>query len=275
MPPRRNVAPPNAVRQFVCDICDKGYPRQPDFENHLRSYDHNHRQRLLDMKKITARSEQERGERKRGPDHSKAIDGPSKRVAGAPRFTRVGDTALTGATSARFTKVGPPPSTTKIEPERTPAEGASQQADATAHNSKEGDGDRIAMLLEKQDRVQKGPQGLKELNANKEKQSADEPFPPRGLIQDQQEHETDDRFEETENAVEERDDKAKSTDMIEEVITWEQYDFTKPTGCDHATCPGCRIDGIGDGGDVFPTGMGDDTGAPPFGMQALKSVETA
>ena len=31
-------------------------------------------------------------------------------------------------------------------------------------------------------------------------------------------------------------------------ITWEEYDFTKPTGCDHASCPGCRTDGIWSGG---------------------------
>ena len=30
-------------------------------------------------------------------------------------------------------------------------------------------------------------------------------------------------------------------------ITWEEYDFTKPTGCDHASCPGCKTDGIWSG----------------------------
>jgi hypothetical protein len=37
-------------------------------------------------------------------------------------------------------------------------------------------------------------------------------------------------------------------DMVEgeeeESVTWEEYDFTKPTGCDHASCPGCKTDGI-------------------------------
>nr|GFD57533.1 hypothetical protein [Tanacetum cinerariifolium] len=32
-----------------------------------------------------------------------------------------------------------------------------------------------------------------------------------------------------------------------EAITWEEYDFTKPTGCDHATCGGCKTDGIWSG----------------------------
>lgn len=31
-------------------------------------------------------------------------------------------------------------------------------------------------------------------------------------------------------------------------ITWEEYDFTKPTGCDHASCTGCKTDGIWNGG---------------------------
>jgi hypothetical protein len=30
----------------------------------------------------------------------------------------------------------------------------------------------------------------------------------------------------------------------EEVVTSEEYDFTKPTGCEHAGCPGCVTDGI-------------------------------
>ena len=33
-----------------------------------------------------------------------------------------------------------------------------------------------------------------------------------------------------------------------EEITWEEYDFTKPTGCDRSSCPGCKTDGIWSGG---------------------------
>jgi hypothetical protein len=36
-------------------------------------------------------------------------------------------------------------------------------------------------------------------------------------------------------------------DDEEEAITWEEYDFTKPTGCDHSSCGGCKTDGIWDG----------------------------
>lgn len=34
---------------------------------------------------------------------------------------------------------------------------------------------------------------------------------------------------------------------VGETITWEEYDFTKPTGCDHTSCPGCKTDGIWSG----------------------------
>jgi hypothetical protein len=33
----------------------------------------------------------------------------------------------------------------------------------------------------------------------------------------------------------------------EEAITWEEYDFTKPTGCDHASCSGLQTEGIWSG----------------------------
>jgi hypothetical protein len=39
---------------------------------------------------------------------------------------------------------------------------------------------------------------------------------------------------------------AKNADPGEEAITWEENDFTKPTRCNHATCPGCKTDGIWD-----------------------------
>lgn len=45
--------------------------------------------------------------------------------------------------------------------------------------------------------------------------------------------------------VEEDVDMAGDDD--DEDITWEEYDFTKPTGCDHTSCPGCNTDGIWSG----------------------------
>lgn len=33
-----------------------------------------------------------------------------------------------------------------------------------------------------------------------------------------------------------------------EDISWEEYDFTKPTDCDHASCAGCKLDRVYDNG---------------------------
>ncbi|KAH8642974.1 hypothetical protein IG631_00437 [Alternaria alternata] len=47
--------------------------------------------------------------------------------------------------------------------------------------------------------------------------------------------------------VKKEEDVAMVNDEEGEEITWEEYDFTKPTGCDHASCPGCKTDGIWSG----------------------------
>lgn len=47
--------------------------------------------------------------------------------------------------------------------------------------------------------------------------------------------------------VKKEEDVVMATDEEGEEITWEEYDFTKPTGCDHASCPGCKTDGIWSG----------------------------
>jgi hypothetical protein len=41
-----------------------------------------------------------------------------------------------------------------------------------------------------------------------------------------------------------KEDTVMAEDDEEEAITWEEYDFTRPTGCDHPSCPGCKTDGI-------------------------------
>ncbi|KFH42544.1 G patch domain-containing protein-like protein [Hapsidospora chrysogenum ATCC 11550] len=57
MPPRHHTLPPaqtpaarEAQRAFYCSLCSKGYSRMNDYEAHLSSYDHAHKQRLRDMK---------------------------------------------------------------------------------------------------------------------------------------------------------------------------------------------------------------------------------
>jgi hypothetical protein len=47
--------------------------------------------------------------------------------------------------------------------------------------------------------------------------------------------------------VQKEEDVVMADDDAEEPITWEEYDFTKPTGCDHTSCPGCKTDGIWSG----------------------------
>ncbi|CAK7235419.1 hypothetical protein SCUCBS95973_009263 [Sporothrix curviconia] len=57
MPPRFQTLPPaqtasarEARRAFFCELCQKGYTRMNEYESHLSSYDHAHKQRLKDMK---------------------------------------------------------------------------------------------------------------------------------------------------------------------------------------------------------------------------------
>jgi len=47
--------------------------------------------------------------------------------------------------------------------------------------------------------------------------------------------------------IKHKEDADMAEDDEAEHITWEEYDFTKPTGCDHATCPGSKTDGIWSG----------------------------
>ena len=41
------------MQSFFCELCSKGYTRQNEYDVHLSSYDHAHRQRLKDMKAMT------------------------------------------------------------------------------------------------------------------------------------------------------------------------------------------------------------------------------
>ncbi|KAM0547861.1 hypothetical protein ACHAPJ_010208 [Fusarium lateritium] len=57
MPPRHQTLPSaqtasarEAQKSFYCQLCSKGYSRMNDYEAHLGSYDHSHKQRLKDMK---------------------------------------------------------------------------------------------------------------------------------------------------------------------------------------------------------------------------------
>lgn len=195
MPPRNNPVP-NAVRLFNCVICDKGYPRQLDYENHLRSYDHNHRQRLADMKKLTASNDSEGNKPKQGPDmRSINIEDANKKPGVGSRFTKIGGGAAAGV--GRFKKVG-------------------------VAVGKDGE--------KKQDEVVKSVE-----DGNSQSQSQAPPAKSAEAVPPQ-----------SGEARKEEDAATKDEDQ-DEVITWDEYDFTKPTGCDHTSCAGCKTEGIWSG----------------------------
>ncbi|KAK3311541.1 uncharacterized protein B0T15DRAFT_521791 [Chaetomium strumarium] len=75
MPPRHQTLPPaqtssarEALQSFYCQLCSKGYSRMNEYEAHLSSYDHSHKQRLKDMKAMvrdpTAAARARRAEQK-------------------------------------------------------------------------------------------------------------------------------------------------------------------------------------------------------------------
>ncbi|KAB2102560.1 hypothetical protein AG0111_0g8912 [Alternaria gaisen] len=195
MPPRNNPLPA-AVRLFNCTICDKGYPRQLDYENHLRSYDHNHRQRLADMKKLTASNETESSKPKQGLEmRSIDVENANKKPGVGSRFTKIGGGAAAGAAGGRFKKVG------------------------VAVSGKEGGYEDVS--------------GKTGEDTKKVVDSVEVPAAAAMPI--------------VEADVKKEEDVAMANDEEGEEITWEEYDFTKPTGCDHASCPGCKTDGIWSG----------------------------
>ncbi|KAF2623597.1 hypothetical protein BU25DRAFT_349974 [Macroventuria anomochaeta] len=186
MPPRNNPVP-NAMRLFNCTICDKGYPRQLDYENHLRSYDHNHRQRLADMKKLTASNDAEGQKPKQGVELQR-LEG--KGALAGKGFTKIGGGG-SGGLGKGFTKIG----------------GGFKKVGTAEGEKKEED---------------------KPVEVDASAPAAD------AMAEKQPESKKD-------------DDVVMGEDDPEQTTTWEEYDFTKPTGCDHATCGGCKTDGIWSG----------------------------
>ncbi|CAK7268103.1 hypothetical protein SEPCBS57363_002926 [Sporothrix epigloea] len=50
LPPAQTESAREARRAFFCQLCQKGYARMNEYESHLSSYDHAHKQRLKDLK---------------------------------------------------------------------------------------------------------------------------------------------------------------------------------------------------------------------------------
>ncbi|KAK7191250.1 hypothetical protein DPSP01_008321 [Paraphaeosphaeria sporulosa] len=182
MPPR-NAPLPNAVNLFNCAICDKGYPRQTDYENHLRSYDHNHRQRLAEMKKLTDASASD-APRSKGPLDMRSLPQPGGDAAKkglGPRFRKVGGAPAAATGGSRFRKIGEAKDEAKKD--------ASPRAG------------------EAEARIEAVPAADVEVKAQDE--------------------------------TSKDDDVAMADDDEDDAVTWDEYDVTKPSDCDHASCPGC------------------------------------
>lgn len=182
------------MRLFNCSICDKGYPRQLDYENHLRSYDHNHRQRLSDMKKLTASNDAEGQKPKQGIELQRLEGNAGGKTGSGSRFTKIGGGTTTAGKG--FTKIGG--GFKKV--------GTSMKREG----EKKGKDEEKAVAAS-------GPVPEVEVEVGKQAEGKKD-----------------------EDIVMGDDDK-------EEVISWQEYDFTKPTGCDHASCGGCKTDGIWSG----------------------------
>jgi hypothetical protein len=185
MPPR-NAPLPNAVNLFNCAICDKGYPRQTDYENHLRSYDHNHRQRLAEMKKLTDANATDTAPRpaKASLDMRALPQGDAAKALG-PRFKKVaGAAAATGG--SRFRKIG----------------------EVKEDEKKKEEGVKGGVAVEKKE----APLPV----------AAD--VPVKASIE-----------------ADKDGDVVMGDDEDDDAVTWEEYDVTRPSGCDHASCLGCAV----------------------------------
>ncbi|QIW95115.1 hypothetical protein AMS68_000633 [Peltaster fructicola] len=83
-------------RRFFCELCQKGYARQTELDNHENDYDHQHRKREKDRKELSrdANAEAKAKAAERRAEGIKAISVASKlnETKKAPVFKRVGET---------------------------------------------------------------------------------------------------------------------------------------------------------------------------------------
>lgn len=231
------------------------------------------------MKKLTARNETEKPDKKRGPDdmRSMPVDPSKKKRSGG--FTKVG--APAPEQQSRFKKVGTSVGQSKSEEEKPgttsantggPVQTGPSEAEKKLEADKTAEEDaNIEQLLKESEALNRKIEDLKAREAAK-KLAAETPTPApapphkevdvvMGGMDDEKDRELarlEREIEETERELEEAESEMKDTTEqpteeskpnagpVEEDITWEEYDFTKPTGCDPKTCPGCNTDGIWD-----------------------------
>lgn len=167
------------------------------------------------MKKLTARNEAEsKPEKKRdGELKSMPVQGGLAgkgftKVGGGGGFTKVG-----GGTGGGFKKVGT-------------AVGSGNG------DSKKEEESKLEKMMREQEDLQRRIDVLKAAEASK--QGTESPTPTHAANQ------KDAVADQKTN----KDIKMGGTE--EEESEWEEYDFTKPTGCDHANCRGCKVEGIWD-----------------------------
>ncbi|KAL1840877.1 hypothetical protein VTJ49DRAFT_7669 [Mycothermus thermophilus] len=120
MPPRHQTLPPaqtssarEALQSFYCQLCSKGYSRMNEYEAHLSSYDHSHKQRLKDMKAMvrdpTAAARARRQEQKAdGVISIKLGDAAASSSTGSGGGFKKGGFKKTGFTSTGFVSVSGP-----------------------------------------------------------------------------------------------------------------------------------------------------------------------
>ncbi|KAF2202379.1 hypothetical protein GQ43DRAFT_470976 [Delitschia confertaspora ATCC 74209] len=109
VPPPRYTAPSaNAARNFTCNLCNKSYARQNDYDVHLSSYDHSHRARSQNMAKLTAQTGQAKQSKRTADGEMRPVsfnmEGVTKKRGGGG-FTKIQDINKKAKTSGGFTKI--------------------------------------------------------------------------------------------------------------------------------------------------------------------------
>jgi hypothetical protein len=179
------------------------------------------------MKKLTARNEAESRPEKKRDGELKSI--PVQGGLGGKGFTKVGGgggfTKVGGGAGGGFKKVG-----TAVGGGNGDLKKAEENKSSTPETKK--DDTKLEQMTRKQEELQPQIDALKAAGASK--LGTESPKPGQADIQ-------------KDNLAELKADKDVNMGGTEEEDSgWEEYDFTKPTGCDHANCPGCNSDGIWD-----------------------------
>ncbi|KAI6780524.1 uncharacterized protein J7T54_000164 [Emericellopsis cladophorae] len=123
MPPRHQTLPAAATssarearQAFHCSLCNKGYSRMNDYEAHLSSYDHSHKQRLKDMKAMV----RDPAAVERARKAEAKADGMVKVVPATEGTVKKGGFKKSGFKSA-FTKIEGTPEVPKVVVDNRPS----------------------------------------------------------------------------------------------------------------------------------------------------------